>query len=63
MLTGTYLAIVGWAILLRELNEKVAEYSAFGPMILVIVIILAVVAGHLLQRHDRARRRESDTRS
>lgn len=57
VLIGTYLAIGGWAILLRELHDKVAEYSAFGPMILVIVIILVVVAGHLLHRHDRARRR------
>ena len=54
VLTGTYLAMVVWAILLRELHDKVAEYSAFGPMILVIVIILVVMAGYLLHRHERS---------
>lgn len=57
VLLGTYLAIVGWAILLRELHDKVAEYSAFGPLLLVIVIILAVVAWHLLHRDGGATRR------
>jgi uncharacterized membrane protein len=56
VLIGTYLAMVGWAILLRGLHEQVAEYGAFGPMILVIVIILVVVAGHLLHRNDRVKR-------
>jgi uncharacterized membrane protein len=57
VLTGTGLAMIGWAIVLRELHDRVAEFSVFGPMIMVIVIILAVVAGHLLHRCGQERRR------
>ena len=60
VLMGTYLAMIVWAILLRELHDQVAEYSAFGPMILVIVIIMVVVAGHLLHRSDQAKTRDDD---
>ncbi len=61
VLTGTYLAMIVWAILLRELHDKVAEYSAFGPMILVIVIILVVIAGYWLHRHEHSPESDSDS--
>lgn len=63
VLTGTYTAIVSWALFLRHLHERVAAYSSYAPMVLVAVLILIVVAGHLLQRtlgeerHRRRRRR------
>ncbi len=53
VLTGTYLAVAVWAMLLRELHDRVAEYSVFGPMILVIVIIFVVVVGQLLRRRGQ----------
>ncbi len=50
VLAGTYLAIGGWALLLRELHVRVAEYSVFGPMVLTALIVLIAVAGYLLHR-------------
>ena len=44
VLAGTYLAIGGWALLLRELHARVAEYSVFGPMVLMALIVLIAVA-------------------
>ena len=50
VLAGTYLAIGGWALVLRELHARVAEYSVFGPMILTTLIVLIAVAAYLLHR-------------
>ena len=50
VLAGTYLAIVGWALLLRELHARVAQYSVFGPMVLTVLIVLIAVAAYLLHR-------------
>ena len=50
VLVGTYLAIGGWALLLRELHARVAQYSVFGPMVLTALIVLIAVAAYLLHR-------------
>ncbi len=50
VLAGTYLAIGGWALVLRELHVRAAEYSVFGPMALLALIILIAVVGYLLHR-------------
>ena len=56
VLAGTYLAIGGWALLLRELHVRVAEYSVLGPMVLTALIILIAVAGYLLHRAHSERK-------
>lgn len=48
VLGGTYLACILWAILLKELHERVAAFSPFAPMILVAIVIIIVVAGFIL---------------
>nr|MDJ0863725.1 small multi-drug export protein [Gammaproteobacteria bacterium] len=53
VLAGTYLAIGGWALVLRELHVRVAEYSVFGPMALLALIILIAVVGYLLHKAHR----------
>ena len=54
VLTGTYLAITCWAILLREIHDRIAMYSSFAPIILVIFLILIILGGRLLHRlHHR----------
>ncbi len=50
VLAGTYMAIGGWALVLRELHARVAEYSVFGPMALMALIVLIAVVGYLLHR-------------
>jgi len=60
VLAGTYLAITCWAILLKNLHNRVLAYSPFAPVILVAIIILIVVGGYVLHNlrleyHSRKR--------
>jgi uncharacterized membrane protein len=50
VLAGTYLAIFGWAFLLRQLHDHVASYSSYAAMILMALLIVIIVTGHLLYR-------------
>jgi uncharacterized membrane protein len=50
VLAGTYVAIVGWAFFMRQLDEQVESYSSHGAMILMVLLIVIVVVGHLLHR-------------
>lgn len=52
VLSSTCLAIIGWAILLRKIHDKVAEFSPYASIALVIVIILIVSVIYVL-RHLR----------
>ena len=52
VLTGTCLAIICWAILLRKIHDRVAEYGPYASIALVIVIILIVSVIYVL-RHLR----------
>ena len=50
VLFGTTIASLGWAIFLKELHARVANFSPFAPMILVLIIIAIVVVGYLLEK-------------
>ena len=50
VLAGTYLAIFGWAIFLRQFHVKVASYSSYAAMVLMALLVVIVIVGHLLQR-------------
>ncbi|WP_162532355.1 small multi-drug export protein [Candidatus Scalindua japonica] len=52
VLSGTYLAIICWALLLRKVHDKVAEYGPYASIAFVIVIILIISVIYLL-RHLR----------
>jgi len=52
VLFGTTVASLGWAIFLKELHERVADFSPFAPMILLLIIIVIVVAGYLLEKQN-----------
>ena len=51
VLTGTVFASIGWALLLKELHERVVDISPFAPMIIVLIIITIAVIGYLLEHH------------
>lgn len=55
VLTSTYLAILGWALFLREAMEKLAGYSTYAPITIVTTIIAIMVIIHVL-RARKARR-------
>jgi len=43
VLLSTFLAVVCWALLLRKIHDKIAEYGPYASIVLVIVIILIVI--------------------
>ncbi|MBI1731550.1 MAG: small multi-drug export protein [Gammaproteobacteria bacterium] len=45
VLGGTYMACVAWAILLKELHERVEAVSPYGGIAVVAVIVVFVVLG------------------
>ena len=53
VLTGTYVAIFGWALLLRRFQEKIAPYSKYGTLILVALIAVIIIAVKLIKRNHR----------
>jgi uncharacterized membrane protein len=58
VLAGTYVAIVAWALFLREVHERVASYDPYAALVLVVLLIVVVLAGRLLRRtlHETKRK-------
>jgi uncharacterized membrane protein len=50
VLTGTYIAIIGYAILLHAFHQQVASYSPYAAMILMAVIVVIIIIGHLMHK-------------
>lgn len=54
VLSGTYVAIIVWAFVLRQFHDHVASYSSHAAMVLMVLLIIVIAVGHLLHRqsHD-----------
>jgi uncharacterized membrane protein len=50
VLAGTYTAIFGWALLLKQFHESVASYSSYAAMILMALLVIIIIVGYQLQR-------------
>ncbi|HUT45235.1 MAG TPA: small multi-drug export protein [Sedimentisphaerales bacterium] len=50
VLTGTCLAILGWAFLLRQFHNQVASYSSYAAMVLMALLVVIIIVGNLLYR-------------
>ena len=50
VLAGTYMAIVGWAFLLRQFHKQIASYSSYAAMVLMAMLVFIFIVGHLLYR-------------
>jgi uncharacterized membrane protein len=48
VLSGTYLAILAWALFLRRFHDSVASYSSQAAMVLMVLLIVITVVGTLL---------------
>ncbi len=53
VLAGTYLAIIGWGILLREFHDKAASFSSYAAMTLMMLLVVIIVVAHFLQKNIR----------
>lgn len=47
VLGGTYVAILGWALLIRKLHNLAGGYGSFVPMVLVLGFILLIIIRRL----------------
>jgi uncharacterized membrane protein len=57
VLSGTYLAIGSWAVILRKIHQRVAAYNPYAPIFLVgiaMVILLMVCGFRMLRRTGRS---------
>ncbi|QVL48315.1 MAG: small multi-drug export protein [Thiocapsa sp.] len=59
VLAGNYVAILGWAVAMRQLHDQVAGFSPFGPLALFAVLVVIIAGGSLLRRLVLRRRRTS----
>ncbi len=50
VLAGTYVAIIGWALLLHEFHERVASYSSYAAIILMVLLLFIIIVGHFLHK-------------
>ena len=50
VLAGTYVAIFGWAFVLRQFHKQVASYSSYAAMVLIALLVFIIIIGHLLYR-------------
>ncbi|MBN1788540.1 MAG: small multi-drug export protein [Sedimentisphaerales bacterium] len=50
VLSGTYVAIIGWAIFLRQFHNQVSSYSSYALLVLLILVFVIILAGHLLHK-------------
>ncbi|MHC4435365.1 MAG: small multi-drug export protein [Planctomycetota bacterium] len=52
VLSGTYLAILAWALalFLRRFHDSVAAYSSQAAMVLMVLLIVVIIAGTLLHK-------------
>jgi uncharacterized membrane protein len=59
VLAGTYVAILVWALAMRQLHDQVAGFSPFGPLALVAFLVAIIAGGYLLRRLLLRQRRTS----
>ena len=50
VLSGTYVAILAWAIFLLQFHSRIASYSSYAIVVLLILLFIIIIAGHLLHR-------------
>lgn len=60
VLSGTLLAMLGWAVLLKTFHQQLATYSPYAPLVMVALLIVIIIGGHVLhQLHHKIGRRKN----
>lgn len=50
VLSGTYVAIFGWAFFLKQFHDRVASYSSYAAMVLMALLVIIIIVGNLLHK-------------
>jgi len=53
VLSGTYIAMGGWAFLMFGIHSRAAVLAPWAPTLIITVLILLVLAGYWLNRHKK----------
>jgi uncharacterized membrane protein len=59
VLAGTYVAILCWAVAMRQLHDQIAAFSPFGQLALFAFLVMIIAGGYLLRRFVRRHPRTS----
>ena len=59
VLAGTSVAILGWAFFMRRMNDRVASYSSYAPMVILVLLIVIIVVGKFLHRNLQKRKNKT----
>lgn len=59
VLSGTFIAMLGWAVVLRAFHDQLATYSPYAPLVMVALLIVIIIGGHMLHQiyHKKGRRK------
>lgn len=49
VLAGTYVAIVGWALIMLQLHEQVARLSSIAPLMMLLALVIITVLAYWLR--------------
>ncbi len=62
VLSGTFLAMLGWAVLLKAFHQQLATYSPYAPLVMVAFLIIIIIGGHILHQlyHKKGRRKNQN---
>jgi uncharacterized membrane protein len=50
VLSGTYVAIIGWALFLKQFHKSVASYSSYAAMVLMAMLVIIIITANLLHK-------------
>ena len=50
VLSGTYIAILGWALIILHLHEQVARLSSLAPLIVLLALVIVTAVAYWLRR-------------
>ncbi|UCB55138.1 MAG: hypothetical protein JSW45_00935, partial [Thiotrichales bacterium] len=53
VLTGTYIAMAGWAYLMFDLHSRAATLGSWAPALIVVLLIALVIAVYWLNWHGK----------
>jgi uncharacterized membrane protein len=52
VLAGTAIAIVGWGLVMGQLNEQLAQFSAWAPLIVLTALVMVIGIAYMLRRRE-----------
>lgn len=59
VLTGTSVAIFGWAFFMRHVYDRVVSYTSYAAVIIMVLLIAIIVVGKFLHRNLQKRKNKT----